>query len=138
MQASDTTSTKTVLIVDDESGIVEVLELILADAGYRVLSALNGQEALTRMEQITPDAVIMDFMMPIMDGAELLQRMISHDGFKSIPVIMTSAMPEESVKQRCSGYRVFLRKPFKSDKLLDALQQLLSHPETASTKDSSA
>jgi CheY-like chemotaxis protein len=132
MQASDTTSRKTVLIVDDESGIVEVLELILADAGYRVLSALNGQEALTRMEQITPDAVIMDFMMPIMDGAQLLQRMIKHDGYKAIPVIMTSAMPEESVKMRCSGYQVFLRKPFKSDKLLDALGQLLS-PETSSS-----
>lgn len=125
MKRSEITSGKTVLVVDDESGIVEVLELILADAGYRVLSALNGQEALTRMEQITPDAVIMDFMMPIMDGAELLHRMTSHDGYKTIPVILTSAMPEESVKARCSGYKVFLRKPFKSDKLLEALQEIL-------------
>ncbi len=132
MQSNETTLGKTVLVVDDESGIVEVLELILTDAGYRVLSALNGQEALTRMEQIIPDAVIMDFMMPIMDGAELLHRMTSHDGYKTIPVILTSAMPEESIRARCSGYKVFLRKPFKSDKLLEALQEILSYNKNLS------
>ena len=59
---------KTILIVDDEFGVLEVLEFILSDAGFTVVSALNGQEALARLEETRPDLAIVDFMMPILDG----------------------------------------------------------------------
>jgi CheY-like chemotaxis protein len=56
---------KTILIVDDEFGILEVLESILSDAGFTVISAINGQEALARLQKTVPDLVILDFMMPL-------------------------------------------------------------------------
>jgi CheY-like chemotaxis protein len=60
---------KTILIVDDESGILEVFGFIFSDAGFKVISALNGQEALATLQKDAADLVIVDFMMPILDGA---------------------------------------------------------------------
>jgi CheY-like chemotaxis protein len=110
-----------ILVVDDELGIVEVLEFILADAGYTVVSALNGQEALTRLKEKTPDIVLLDLMMPILDGAGVLKAMRSDPQFSAIPVILTSALPEGTVRAKCDGYNIFIRKPFKSEQVLDAI-----------------
>ena len=64
---------KTILIVDDEFGILEVLESILSDAGFTVMSALNGQDALVHLQKTVPDLVIVDFMMPLLDGAGVIK-----------------------------------------------------------------
>ncbi|MBF6570908.1 MAG: response regulator [Candidatus Binataceae bacterium] len=117
---------KTILIVDDEFGVLEVLEFILSDLGYHVVAALNGQEALARLRDCAPDLIVLDLMMPIMDGAAVLQTMQSNGKYSKIPVILTSALREQNVKERCSGYSLFLRKPFKTDKLLESIQQLLA------------
>jgi CheY-like chemotaxis protein len=117
---------KTVLIVDDELGIVEVLEFILSDAGYVVASALNGEEALAQLKQISPDVVVLDLMMPIMSGAEVLKA-IRHDSrYSETPVILTSALPEDTVRTRCRDYNLFVRKPFKSQQMLDAIARIIS------------
>jgi len=117
---------KTVLIVDDELGIVEVLEFILGDAGFTVISALNGEEALARLKQDTPDVVILDLMMPIMGGAEVLKAMRRDPKYSAIPVILTSALSEDTVREQCDGaYTLFMRKPFKSQQVLDAIARFL-------------
>ena len=115
---------KTILIVDDELGILEVVEFILSDAGFKVISALNGQEALAILEQAVPDLVIVDFMMPIMDGAGVIKAMRADDRFREVPVILTSALPEQTIKQRCEGYQAFLRKPFKTERLMEEISRL--------------
>ena len=85
---------KTILIVDDEFGILEVLESILSDAGFSVQSAINGQEALTRMRKTVPDLVILDFMMPLLDGAGVITAMRADKRLRSVPVLLASALPE--------------------------------------------
>jgi CheY-like chemotaxis protein len=121
-----TSAGKTVLVVDDELGIVEVLEFILADAGYNVVSALNGQEALARLKEINPDIVLLDLMMPILDGAGVLKAIRADSKFSGLPVILTSALPEGTVRARCDGYNSFIRKPFKSEQLLQTIAGFLS------------
>lgn len=119
---------KTILIVDDEFGILEVVEYILADLGYSVVSALNGQDALARLKETMPDLIILDFMMPIMDGAALLKALRADSKYGSIPVVLTSALPEASIRERCDGYNIFLRKPYKTEKLIEAITGLLGQP----------
>jgi two-component system, OmpR family, response regulator VicR len=85
---------KTLLIVDDEFGVLEVLEFILKDSGYTVVSALNGREALARLQETKPDLAIIDFMMPILDGNEVIKAMRADDKLRDIPIILTSALPE--------------------------------------------
>src|SRR5690349_15170698 len=97
---------KTILIVDDEFGILEVLESILRDAGYEVLTAANGREALIRLSESKPDLVLTDFMMPLLDGAAILQHMRADDGFRTTPLILASALNEKTISERCSGYDV--------------------------------
>jgi CheY-like chemotaxis protein len=118
---------KTILIIDDEVGILEVVESILNDAGYKTVSALNGEEGLSRLEKTIPDLVMVDFMMPIMDGSGVIKAMRADERFRQIPVILTSALPEQSIKQRCEGYNAFLRKPFKTEALMEEISRLLDH-----------
>lgn len=125
---------KTILIVDDEFGIVEVLESILSDAGFTAITAINGQEALTRMEKTVPDLVILDFMMPLLDGAGVIRAMRADKRLRSVPVLLASALPEKTIAERCNGYNVFLRKPYKTERLMEEISRLLASSVPQSTK----
>ena len=119
---------KTILIVDDEFGVLEVLEFILSDAGYRVVSAVNGQEAIARLEETRPDLAIVDFMMPILDGNEVIKAIRSDKRLRDIPIILASALPEKTIRERCDGYTTFLRKPYKTEQLMEEISKLLEQP----------
>jgi CheY-like chemotaxis protein len=114
----------TVLVVDDEFGIVELLDAILTDEGYQVLTAVNGKHGLEMLAQEHVDLIFLDFMMPVMDGAAMLRAMAADPGLKTIPVAIMSSMPESMVSQRCSGYAAFMRKPFKLPQLVDMAARL--------------
>jgi two-component system, chemotaxis family, chemotaxis protein CheY len=118
---------RTILIVDDEIGVLEVLEFILSDAGFTVVSALNGQEALARLEETRPDLAIVDFMMPILDGNGVIKAIRSDKQLRDIPIILASALPEKTVRERCDGYTTFLRKPYKTEQLMEEISKLLDH-----------
>jgi len=118
---------KTILIVDDEFGVLEVLEFILSDAGFTVVSALNGQDALARLEETTPDLAIVDFMMPILDGSGVIKAIRSDQRLRDIPIILASALPEKTIRERCDGYTTFLRKPYKTEQLMEEISRLLDH-----------
>ena len=118
---------KTILIVDDEFGVLEVLEFILSDAGFNVVSALNGQDALARLEETTPDLAIVDFMMPILDGSGVIKAIRSDQRLRDIPIILASALPEKTIRERCDGYTTFLRKPYKTEQLMEEISRLLDH-----------
>jgi CheY-like chemotaxis protein len=117
---------RTVLVVDDEFGTVEVLVAALEDAGYRVLTAANGHRALERLEENKPDLVVSDFMMPLMDGAALVQAMRANPEYRDIPVIMMSAAPEAALRRHLDGYAAFLRKPFRVTALLEVIRSIFS------------
>jgi CheY-like chemotaxis protein len=123
---------KTILIVDDEFGVLEVLEFILIDAGFKVVSALNGQEALARLEETRPDLAIVDFMMPILDGNGVIKAIRSDNRLRDIPIILASALPEKTIRERCDGYTTFLRKPYKTEQLLEEIYKLLDHSSSNS------
>jgi DNA-binding response OmpR family regulator len=123
---------KTILIVDDEFGILEVLESILSDAGFKVISAINGQDALIRLQETMPDLVIVDFMMPLLDGAGVIKAMRANDKFSAVPVILASALPENAISERCIGYQAFVRKPFKTGRLMEEIYRLLDRASSSS------
>lgn len=115
----------TVLVVDDEHAIASLLENVLEDEGHRVLVASNGRIALVRAAETRPDLVITDFMMPVMDGAELVKAMAADAALAGVPVIVMSSMPEAAVTERCPGVKlVFLRKPFNIFELIELVARL--------------
>lgn len=114
-----------VLVVDDEFGVAEVLQFILEEEGYRVLTAINGKQALGLMAGDRPDVVILDFMMPLLDGPGVLAAMQADDDLKAIPVVMMSSLDEATVARRCHDHRGFLRKPFRIEEVLGVVERAL-------------
>jgi CheY-like chemotaxis protein len=115
----------TVLVVDDEFGIVDVLETILTDEGYRVLTACNGKQGLVRLSEEKPDVILSDFMMPILGGGEMLRTMAAQPAYRRIPVIMMSSLGEDVIAERCKGYAAFLHKPFRVAAVLSTVARVL-------------
>jgi CheY-like chemotaxis protein len=115
----------TILVVDDEFGIPDVMAAVLGDEGYRVVTAANGRQGLDRAARERPDLVILDLMMPIMDGCAMLEAMRADPDLRDIPVLMISGLSEEAVRARCQGYAAFLRKPFYFPDLVRVLDALL-------------
>ena len=115
----------TVLVVDDEFGIVDVLETILTDEGYRVLTACNGKQGLVRLSEEKPDVILSDFMMPILGGGEMLRAMAADPDYQRIPVIMMSSLGEDVIAERCKGYAAFLHKPFRVAAVLGTVARVL-------------
>ena len=115
----------TVLVVEDEFGIAELLDAILTDEGYRVLNAINGKEGMELLATERADLVFTDYMMPVMDGAALLHAMGDDPALSAIPVVLMSSMPEATAAERCSGYVTFLRKPFRLSTVVSLAAGLL-------------
>lgn len=114
-----------VLVVDDEFGILRLLEDVFSDEGHSVELAVNGKQALERIEDQRPDIVLTDFMMPVMDGAELIKSIRASEALSDIPVVVMSSLTEASVAERCTGYQRFVRKPFKIFELIQIVSQLV-------------
>ena len=117
---------KTILVVDDESANADVLSLILTDEGYQVFCASNGKHGLERVAELRPDLVILDFMMPVMDGAEMGQVLRANEATQSIKILMNSSMGEAAVRKHFDSYDAFLRKPYSFDVALAVIRKLLS------------
>ena len=116
---------KTILVVDDELGSAEVLSLILEEEGYRAFSAVNGQLALAQARDAVPDLVIVDYMMPLMNGADFARALRADPQFAHTKIILNSGLPEVAIRDQFDGYDAFLRKPFKVDALLSLVQQFI-------------
>ena len=113
----------TVLVVDDEASIRDLVTVMLSDEGYDVVSAQNGQEALQLVAETRPDLVLTDWMMPVMGGEKLLQ--VLHDGYsgKGTTVIVMSAAPNPDFES--TRVAAFLPKPFDLARLLETVRQAL-------------
>jgi len=112
-----------ILIVDDEPALVKVVSIKLRVSGYEVITALNGHEALSLIKSEKPDIVLLDVIMPGMDGFEVLQRLRA---FSKIPVIIVSARLEYSRQAMTLGANAFIAKPFDIDELLKKIEQFLN------------
>ena len=119
---------KRVLLAEDEPNIVESLTFLLERAGYNVSVEMDGQGALNTALQNTPDVMILDVMLPEMDGYEVLRKMRSDDRAKSVPVLMLTAKgqrEDRKVALEC-GADLFITKPFANAELIEAVEQLAS------------
>jgi CheY-like chemotaxis protein len=119
-----------VLVVDDEVGIANLLADVLSDEGHRVMVAANGHEGFKRAEEERPDLVITDFMMPVTDGAQLIKAMAEHPDLKGVPVFLMSSAPEAAIRDKCSGYALFIRKPFRIYDVVDLVARVVSSAGT--------
>lgn len=115
---------KTILIVDDEYDIVLALEMLFSDEGYKVATASNGKEALVRMAEVSPDLILLDVMMPVLTGLEVLKVMRAKPDFGNTPVILMSAVPVHA-KQQDYGWNEFITKPLNVDMVLSLVERLI-------------
>ena len=117
---------KKILIVDDEDDILHFLELVLREKGYEVATASGGHEALTKAQVDRPDLVLLDIMMPQMDGWEVLKLLRVDDETANIPVAMLSARTE--AKDRVQGLQEgaidYICKPFSLAELLAKIETI--------------
>jgi len=124
----------TVLVVDDEPLIAMALEAALEDAGYKVVTAANGKQGLERLaEAPRPDVVLLDMMMPVMNGAAMLAAMADSPHLDKIPVIVLSSLPEPAVRARADGVAAVLRKPYTAAAVLGAIARVLGETREAGT-----
>ncbi|MBN1991299.1 MAG: response regulator [Anaerolineae bacterium] len=113
----------TILVIDDNAGLVELLDRYLTGHTCRVVAAASGQEGLQLAQEIMPDAIVLDVMMPEMDGWELLQRLRSHRQIAKTPVIICSVFNDPELAYSL-GASLFLPKPVRRDDVLAALRQV--------------
>src|ERR1700730_18956768 len=112
-----------ILVVDDDPGIVGLLELALGDEGYQVQAAGNGRDALDKVTQSQPDLILLDMNMPVMDGWEFCANMRSRGNL--IPIVVMTATRDASARTHDLGAQGFLGKPFDIDQLLQMIDELL-------------
>ncbi|RKG54914.1 response regulator [Corallococcus sp. AB011P] len=115
-----------VLVVDDDPDILEALSEILEAEGFEIRRARNGKEALERLEPDPPHLILLDLMMPVMDGWEFAQRMRQKPDFAGIPIIVLSADRNVGSKAKDIGAMGHLAKPFELNDLLSMVRQSLS------------
>jgi DNA-binding response OmpR family regulator len=127
---------KKILVVDDEDDILQFLELVLREKGYEVVTAASGQEALTRAQMDKPDLVLLDIMMPQMDGWEVLKLLRVDEETSHIPVAMLSARTE--AKDRVQGLQEgavdYICKPFALQDLLEKIGTIFAQVEERGAK----
>ena len=124
---------KTILVADDESHILNVVSLKLRNAGFRVVTARDGQEALELAASEKPDLLITDYHMPQLSGIELCQKLKQDPATSSIPAIMLTARGYqlEPSDTEQSGILRMLSKPFSPRQLLTTVNEVLDQAEAA-------
>lgn len=127
MSENRSTDVKTLLIVDDEPGIVEMLQSGLQRKGYRVITALDGPSALEQMSDEKPDLVMLDIAMPGMTGWEVLDRIESNPATAGTPVIMLTALKTDldMIRGLEKGAIDYITKPFDLQHLISVVHMIL-------------
>lgn len=117
-----------VLIVEDEHSQAEVLTMLLKLDGFEATVAVNGQDALDQLDRVRPDLILADYMMPLMNGGEMAQRIRETPKHAGVPIVMTSATEQRQVEQYAAHYNAFHRKPYLWDEVLATIKRLLAQP----------
>ncbi len=119
--------TKKFLVVDDSASMRQLVSFTIKDAGYEVLIAENGKDALGKLNGGTVDIVITDLNMPDMDGIELIKKLRSMPDYKFAPIVMLTTESQESKKQegKLAGASGWIVKPFSPEQLLDVVRKFV-------------
>lgn len=118
---------KKVLIVDDEQDIVESLKFVLENEGYDCYTAFNGEDGLKTAKEIIPDLIVLDIMMPKMNGYKISRLLKFDNKYKDIPIIMLTARSQEEDKLigEETGANEYITKPFDLDYVVSKVNQYL-------------
>ena len=115
----------TVIVVDDSKTIRQTAETLLKKSGYRVITAIDGFNALAKIAELKPDIIFVDVMMPRLDGYQTCALIKNNKAFRHIPVIMMSSKNGvfDKAKGRLVGSDLYLTKPFSRDELLGIIKK---------------
>lgn len=115
---------KKILVVDDEADLVKAIEIRLKAKGYEVLTAFDGEEALTMARRESPDLIILDIMLPKINGFKVCRLLKFDEKYQKIPVIMLTARTEEGDKTlgKETGANEYLTKPFEWEDLIGKVE----------------
>ena len=118
---------KKILAVDDSPTILAIIQDMLESAGYEVLSAVDGQEALDKARKEKPDLIILDIMLPKLDGYKVCSMLKLDPNYKNILIIFLTALSQESAEKMCSEATAdaYITKPFEPEILLSTIKELL-------------
>jgi DNA-binding response OmpR family regulator len=121
-----------VLVVDDEAYILNILDFSLDSEGFTVLTAANGEDALRKATDEHPDLVILDVMMPKIDGFEVCRALKAKKETQTIPVILLTAKDRDADRQKGGevGADLYMTKPFSPARLIAAVQELLGSKQS--------
>lgn len=119
-----THSNRKILIVDDEPKVMRFIEISLKLRGFEVVTLASGKQALDQFDALKPDLLLLDIIMPGINGFEILQKLRS---YSNIPVIAYSASELNRQKALVSGADNFVRKPFYPDDIIDKINELTNH-----------
>jgi len=118
----------TIMVVDDDPELVEIVRAILEQREFNVMCAYSGSQALADLEKQKPDLILLDIMMPEMDGLEVLRRLKAALETSSIPVILLTALDE--YEDSLTGYKMgadyYIAKPFTKTQMMTAIDHLLN------------
>jgi two-component system, chemotaxis family, chemotaxis protein CheY len=119
--------TKTIMIIDDSASLRQVVAIALSEAGYEVLEACDGQDALSKLKGQKINLMICDVNMPNMDGITYLKTVRTLPEYKFTPIIMltTEAGEDKKKEGQAAGARAWVVKPFKPEQLLGAVAKLI-------------
>lgn len=122
----------TVLVVDDDPVMHQLMEHHLGRAGYQMINANNGREAVERAQRDVPHLIVLDLMMPEMGGLTVLRRLKETEATKAIPVIVLTVHTDPTTQRECelAGAAAFLAKPVNSVQLLAEMRRVLRGGET--------
>ena len=118
---------KKILIVDDEPSIIVALQLLMEQNGYETLVAFSGEEAMEVVAQHRPDLILLDIMLPVVDGFEVCQRVREKAEWKDIRIVLVTALDRESnvAKGLALGADAYVTKPFANADLIAKVKELL-------------
>jgi CheY-like chemotaxis protein len=116
-----------ILVVDDEPPILRLMEFILAREGHEMVVAVNGEEALAKVAEHKPDLILLDIMMPRIDGYEVVRRLRADTEHAGIPIIMLSAKAQDADVQKGvdAGVNEYITKPFSPPYLVEVVNKYL-------------
>lgn len=119
--------TKTIMIVDDSASLRQVVAIALKGAGYAVIEACDGQDALNKLNGVKIHLIICDVNMPNLDGISFVKQMKTLPNYKFTPVIMLTTEGSEEKKQagQMAGARAWVVKPFRPEQILNAVSKLV-------------
>ena len=118
---------KTILVVDDSVVVRQVVSLTLRSAGFSIVDAVNGADALKRLQSTQVEMIITDLNMPEMDGITFIREVRSRDDVRHLPIVMLTTVSQEGRKQegRMAGATAWVYKPFSARQLLDTVRKFI-------------